>query len=81
MGAIIIMLHNSKKWVVLTKLQWVALYIYIVSCNFATCGTQNLSCKASCKTFFFFIVKLKKNKLHEASGWKNCKKYFSHICT
>jgi hypothetical protein len=53
------------------------IYIYIVSCNFATHATQNLSCKASYKTLFFFIVKLKKNKVNEASGWRNCKKYFS----
>jgi hypothetical protein len=65
MGAVIMELHSNWKGVVLTKLQWNAMYIQWVATQ-ATClltfiaykysdlqvssTTQKLNCKANCKT-------------------------------
>jgi len=68
MGAIIMELYSSWKWVVLIELQWVAPYIQWVATCLLTLivykynelqmviVTQKLSCKASHKRPFFFIM-------------------------
>ncbi len=57
MGVVIMELHSSWKWVVLTKLQFNCNELHHIHGELQmSSATQKLSCKASCKTPLFFIM-------------------------